>query len=100
MHYSRYIYWLVAGRTLAVHHAVPVSVCPGSPGGFYSRHINLPLHHTPFFNQDEGKHHTPFFNQDEGKHHTPCFNQDEGKLHTPFFKQEEGKCRAPLFNHD
>ena len=52
-----------AGRGLAVHHAVPVSVCPGSPAQFYGRIAHLPLH-PPFYQQhqeDEGElrtHHT------------------------------------------
>ena len=39
-----------------MHHAVPVSVCPGSPAQFYGRIAHLPLH-PPFFQhqEDEGE---------------------------------------------
>jgi len=32
------------GRSLTVHHAIPVSVCPGSPGGGYYAPLPLPRH--------------------------------------------------------
>ena len=34
----------VLGRSLTVHHAIPVSVCPGSPGGGYYAPLPLPRH--------------------------------------------------------
>ena len=49
-----------------MHHAVPVSICPGSPGRYYSRHVPAPrttrLNHLPI--------HAPYYNhhpESEGK---------------------------------
>ena len=57
---------LYLGIPLSVHHAVPVSICPGSPGRYYSRHVPAPrttrLNHLPI--------HAPYYNhhpESEGK---------------------------------
>ena len=92
-----------AGRGLAVHHAVPVSVCPGSPAQFYGRIAHLPLH-PPFYQQhqeDEGELRTHYTHTNH-THISRTFHTHI--LHTPapmslrkyFFTGSELFCRIRI----
>ena len=65
-YFEKKIKYFYLGIPLSVHHAVPVSICPGSPGRYYSRHVPAPrttrLNHLPI--------HAPYYNhhpESEGK---------------------------------